>query len=135
MTTISLRYDGSLHVHAEHSQSRTVLNTDAPLDNGGKGESFSPTDLLAAALGSCAFTIMAKKAETMGIDLTGSRADVQKIMAAEPRRVAEVIIDFHMSIAADEKTRIILINTAHACPVAKSLAAELTQTFRFHWQA
>lgn len=129
---IHVRYQGNLHTLATHTASQTQIQTDAPVDNGGKGESFSPTDLLATALAGCCFTIMAKKAEQMGIPFGGS-ADVQKNMAAEPRRVAEIIIDFHLEHDYDAKTRAILEATAHACPVSKSLSADLTQTLRFHY--
>lgn len=131
--TISLQYRGQLHVDATHLASNTTLNTDAPTDNGGKGESFSPTDLLATALASCAITIMAKKAESMNLALGEVRAEVQKIMAESPRRVASVVIDFYFPGDYDAKTRQILEKTAHACPVAQSVSTELKQDFRFHF--
>ena len=129
---IQVSYQGELHTLATHKASNTQITTDAPVDNGGKGACFSPTDLLATALASCCFTMMAKKAEQMGVPFAGT-ADVQKIMTAEPRRVAEIIIDFHLEHAHDEKTRSILQATAHACPVGRSLAAELKQILRFHY--
>lgn len=131
---IQVEYQGALHTFATHQASGSTLETDAPVDNGGKGERFSPTDLLATALASCAITIMAKKAEQMGIDFA-VRADVEKIMAAEPRRVGEIRLNLHFAHAYDAKTRAILEATAHACPVAKSLSAELVQTLRFHYPA
>lgn len=129
---IHITYQGSLHNLAIHNASGSRIETDAPADNGGKGERFSPTDLLATALATCCFTMMGKKAEQMGIPFAGS-ADLQKIMAATPRRVAEIVIDFRLEHAYDDKTRAILEATAHACPVGQSLAAELKQTLRFHY--
>lgn len=129
-----LEYQGNLHVAAKHLQSNTTLATDAPTDNGGKGESFSPTDLLATALGACAITIMAKKAESMNLEFRDTRAEVEKVMSADPRRVAEVNIHFYLSSEFDERTRKILENTAYTCPVAQSIAAELKQNFVFHYE-
>lgn len=132
-TKMHLEYQGDLHVLATHLQSGTTITTDAPIDNGGKGASFSPTDLLATALGTCVLTMMSKKADSMNIDFRGSRAEVEKVMAMEPRRVGAVNIHLHLSASLDTRSRTILENTAHTCPVAKSLAAELHQNFIFHY--
>lgn len=129
----TIRYTGQLHNELTHLPSGNIISTDAPTDNNGKGEAFSPTDLLASSLAACALTIMGIKAESMGLDLTGSRAEVTKEMAINPRRVAKVTIDFHLSSSLDEKSRILLEASAYTCPVAKSLHTDLKQEFRFHY--
>lgn len=131
--TATVRYTGSLRNELIHLQSGSIISTDAPVDNQGKGEAFSPTDLLAASLASCALTIMGIKAQEMNIDLAGSHAEVQKEMAKEPRRVAKVTVDFYLSGGLDDEIRRILEAAAYACPVAKSLHAGLVQEFRFHY--
>ena len=135
MTTSTVHYTGGLHCELTHLQSGSRIATDAPVDNNGKGEAFSPTDLLATSLAACALTIMAMKAEGMGIPFTGARAEVLKEMAANPRRVAKVKIDFYLNLPQDESLRSLLEATAHACPVAKSLSAELEQEFVFHYSS
>ncbi|MFZ7223997.1 OsmC family protein [Avibacterium avium] len=130
----TIRYTGNLHNDLTHLQSGNTISTDAPVDNNGKGEAFSPTDLLAASLGACAMTIMGIQANKLGLDLTGTRIEVQKEMALNPRRVARVILDFYLSKALDDNARLILENAAHTCPVAKSLSADLVQEFRFHYE-
>ncbi|MCW9716418.1 OsmC family protein [Avibacterium sp. 21-594] len=130
----TIRYTGNLHNDLTHLQSGNTISTDAPVDNNGKGEAFSPTDLLAASLGACAMTIMGIQANKLGLDLTGTRIEVQKEMALNPRRVARIILDFYLSKALDDNARSILENAAHTCPVAKSLSADLVQEFRFHYE-
>lgn len=130
----TIRYTGNLHNDLTHLQSGNTISTDAPVDNNGKGEAFSPTDLLAASLGACAMTIMGIQANKLGLDLTGARIEVQKEMALNPRRVARVTLDFYLSKALDDNARSILENAAHTCPVAKSLSADLVQEFRFHYE-
>ncbi|MFZ7187623.1 OsmC family protein [Avibacterium avium] len=130
----TIRYTGNLHNDLTHLQSGNTISTDAPVDNNGKGEAFSPTDLLAASLGACAMTIMGIQANKLGLDLTGTRIEVQKEMALNPRRVARVILDFYLSKALDDNARSILENAAHTCPVTKSLSADLVQEFRFHYE-
>ena len=94
--TSSILYEGQLRCNAKHNQSGTIIETDAPTDNRGKGERFSPTDLLCVSLGTCVITTMGMRAGDMGIDLNGTRLSVQKHMLADPRRVGkvEVILDF-----------------------------------------
>lgn len=138
MPTIHTIYTGGLRTVATHLQSGNTLMTDAPLDNQGKGENFSPSDLLAASLGSCMLSIMGIAARTHGFEerLHGTEIDITKIMAAEPRRVAEVIVEFHFpSGDFNEKERKILEHAAHTCPVAKSLSADLKQTVVFNFPA
>ena len=133
MTTSIVQYTGDLHCELTHLQSGSRIATDAPTDNNGKGEAFSPTDLLATSLAACALTIMAMKADGMGIALTGARAEVSKEMAANPRRVARVKVDFYLSVPEDEALRQLLEATARACPVAQSLGKDLVQEFVFHY--
>lgn len=130
--TIKTTYTGELHTEATHLASGAIIATDAPTDNQGKGEAFSPTDLLSASLASCMMTIMGIAARTHGLSIDGMTAQITKIMAAEPRRVGEIVIKFTMpAINYSEKERRILENAAHTCPVAKSLHPDLTQTIQF----
>ena len=128
----TVRYTRNLHNEFTHLQSGDTISTDAPTDNNGKGEAFSPTDLLATSLAACALTIMGMKADDLGVDLAGARAEVAKEMAANPRRVAKVTVDFYLSATLDERSRAVLEAAAHTCPVAKSLSADLVQEFVFH---
>lgn len=130
----TVRYTGDLHNDLTHLQSGNTIATDAPLDNNGKGEAFSPTDLLATSLGACAMTIMGMKAADLGVELAGARVEIGKEMAANPRRVAKVSADFYLSANLDERSRAVLEAAAHTCPVAKSLSADLVQEFRFHYE-
>lgn len=130
----TVSYTGQLHNDLTHLQSGNIISTDAPTDNNGKGEAFSPTDLLASSLAACALTIMGMKADDLGIDLKGTRAEVNKEMAANPRRVAKVRVDFYLNANLDERSRTLLEATAHTCPVAKSLSADLVQELVFHYQ-
>lgn len=132
MVTMRTTYTGDLRCTATHP-SGTTVSTDAPKDNQGKGESFSPTDLVATALMNCACTIMAIVARNEGIDLTGMTAEVSKGMAADPRRIAAAPIDITIPIALTDEQKTKLENAAHACPVAKSLHPDLDQTMRFHY--
>ena len=132
--TIKSRYLGELRTQSHHLQSGTQLITDAPTDNRGKGGSFSPTDLLATSLGSCIMTIMGIKAMDHHIDLEGTELEITKIMASDPRRVAEVVIDFFFpqkSYTDAEKT--LIESVAGISPVPLSLSLDLKQTIRFHW--
>lgn len=132
MPTIKTKYQGELRTHSTHLQSGNTLITDAPTDNNGKGEAFSPTDTVAAALSSCMMTIMGIIAEREGIDLTGLHSDVTKIMASDPRRIAEIKIDFTwhnppITEAQGDKLK----RAALKCPVALSLHPDLKQTIHF----
>lgn len=130
----TVRYTGNLHNDLTHLQSGSVISTDAPTDNNGRGEAFSPTDLLASSLAACALTIMGMKAADLGADLAGARAEVAKEMAANPRRVAKVAVDFYLGKDLDERSRKLLEAAARACPVAQSLSADLVQELRFHYE-
>jgi uncharacterized OsmC-like protein len=134
MATIKTLYLGELRTENEHLQSGNKLITDAPTDNRGRGEFFSPTDLLATALGSCILTIMGIKARDNGIDITGTEVNVTKVMAADPRRVAEVVMDFHFPKKnyTEEEKRLVE-SVAGTSPVPLSLHPDLKQTIRFFW--
>lgn len=133
MTTSTVTYEGNLRTSAIHLQSNNQIITDAPTDNHGRGEAFSPTDLLATSLASCMLTVMGIKAENMGLDLTGTLANVNKIMATEPRRVAQIDVQVKVKGVSEEKDQIILKNTALACPVAKSLHPDLLQNIQIEF--
>lgn len=134
MATVETVYIGELRTQATHVRSGNQLITDAPLDNQGKGEAFSPTDLLATALGSCMLTVMGIAAEKYDADLTGTTCSITKIMAENPRRVAEVQITFNFPKGGfSDKVKTILERAAHTCPVSKSLHPDLIETLVFNW--
>lgn len=119
---IDVTYDGDLHCTAIHGPSGDRFPTDAPVDNRGKGEHFSPTDLLAASIGTCALTVMGIAARDKGIDMSGARAEVVKEMGAEPRRhIAHLDVRITLPARLDERERAILEKAAHGCPVHASL--------------
>jgi uncharacterized OsmC-like protein len=135
MATVHTIYTGDLRTTAKHLQSGNTIITDAPTDNQGKGEAFSPTDLLATSLGSCMLTIMGIAARTAGFSIDGTTIDITKIMASEPRRVAEVVCEFNFpDTEYTEKQKKILQKAADTCPVAKSLHPELKQTIKFNFK-
>lgn len=135
--TSSVVYEGNLRTVATHVKSGTQIETDAPVDNQGKGERFSPSDLVAAALGSCMLTIMGMKARDLDIDLSNVKIDVEKIMKADPRRIGGVNLTFHFpeGFTADEKQRVILERAAHTCPVIYSINPEIIVNVQFKWPA
>lgn len=132
--TSEVIYLGDLRTQSTHLASQASIVSDAPIDNNGKGEAFSPTDYVANALASCMLTIMGIKAQELNIDISQSRAEVTKIMQAEPRKIGEVQVKIFMSISADKKTQTILENVARACPVAKSLHPDIQQKITFIWK-
>ncbi|MGP5182095.1 OsmC family protein [Psychrobacter cibarius] len=132
MTTSKVTYQGNLRTTAIHLQSSNEIITDAPIDNQGKGEAFSPTDLLATSLASCMLTIIGIKARDMDIDIAGTTAEVTKIMAADPRRVSEVHVAITFNKQLDDKTQKIFYNTALTCPVAKSIHPDIIQKVTIH---
>lgn len=132
--TAKLEYTGELHCHCVHLQSGTSMETDAPTDNRGKGERFSPTDLLCVSLGTCMITTMAMKASDMGIELKGTMLDVTKKMLSDPRRVGSVDITLHIpALNLEEKDRIILERTGDNCPVMKSIHPDLQVKVEYLW--
>ena len=131
--TSKVIYKGALRTEATHIRSGNTIITDAPTDNKGKGEAFSPTDLVVTALASCMLTIMGIKADEMNINIKGTSAEVKKIMTAGPRRIAQVIIVINIPISADEKTKNILEKAALTCPVDKSLSDSMIRDVKFIW--
>jgi uncharacterized OsmC-like protein len=134
MPTSKITYLGDLRTSSIHLQSGTEILSDAPVDNHGKGEAFSPTDLLANSLGSCMMTIMAIKATDLGIELKNSTVEVTKIMQAEPRKIARLEVIMNMAIATSEKNRIILERTAMNCPVLLSLNPDIEKVVTINWK-
>lgn len=134
MATSIVRYLGELRSSSMHMQSGTEIITDAPLDNHGKGEAFSPTDMVANSLATCMITIMAIKAQDMDVELKGTTAEVTKVMAQEPRRISEIHIHFEMNHAADDKTKTILERVAMQCPVHYSLHPDIKKEITFNWK-
>ena len=132
--TSRINYLGDLRTTSVHLQSGTEILSDAPTDNYGKGEAFSPTDLVANALGSCMISIMAIKSKDLNVDLVGSTIEITKVMQAEPRKIAKIIVVLNMPIAVDEKTRIILERAAMNCPVLLSLNADIEKDVTFNWK-
>jgi len=124
-------YKGDLRTEASHLQSGETIITDAPVDNEGKGEAFSPTDLLATALASCMLTIMGIVAKRDGIDMEGATAEVEKIMASNPRRIGEIRLKINFVHPITDKDQVKLERAAHTCPVSGSLHTELTETIEF----
>lgn len=137
MATIQTFYIDELRTEATHVYSGTKLITDAPIDNQGKAESFSPTDLLAASLGSCMITIVGIAARTHGFELKlrGTKMDITKIMKSDPRRVGEIQVEMTFPEGSDftEKEKKIIEHTSRTCPVALSLHPDLVQTWTFNW--
>lgn len=137
MATIETNYLGDLRTEAKHVQSQTKIITDAPLDNQGKGEAFSPTDLLASSLTSCMLTIMGISARTHHINLEGVRADTTKIMQSNPRKIAEIHVQFYFpreSTYTDQEKRM-LQKAAETCPVYLSLHPDIKKLIVFNWSS
>ena len=134
MVKIDLKYQGELRVEARHQPSGTRLHTDAPVDNQGKGESFSPTDLVATGLGSCMATIMGIVSRKHAIDLTGMEIHVEKIMSQDlPRRIAALEVHFAIPTKPEADKIKILEDAAHTCPVAFSIHPDIKVETRFRW--
>ncbi len=134
MNTSEVIYKGNLRTTAIHLKSGQQIITDAPVDNNGKGEAFSPTDLLATSLGSCMLTVMGIVANRHNINLDGTKVEILKVMADNPRRVSEVHVDMHFpKNNYSDKDKQLLENTALTCPVAKSLHPDIKQKTRFHF--
>ncbi|MCC6723490.1 MAG: OsmC family protein [Saprospiraceae bacterium] len=132
--TSNIVYNGDLRTTCTHLASGTQIVTDAPVDNQGRGEAFAPTDLVATARGACMMTIMGIKARDLDLDLTGTRIEVNKVMAANPRRIARVELTFHMAANHfTDKEKALLEAAALACPVCKSLDVACEQDVKFVW--
>ena len=132
--TSKVTYLGDLRTECTHLQSGSSFITDAPVDNNGKGEAFSPTDTVATGLASCMMTMMGIKAREMGVDMKGTTASVNKIMAADPRRISRIEVTLVFPFDTDEKTRKILEHTANTCPVFYSLHPDVEKVIVFNWK-
>jgi putative redox protein len=133
--TSKIFYNGQLRTTATHLYSGSIIETDAPLDNQGLAERFSPTDLIATALGSCMLTIMGIKARDMGLNIDGASCETEKIMTDSPRRIGGINIEFIFPHSENftEKDKTILKNAAHTCPVHKSLHPDMVINIGFNW--
>ncbi|MEO6348896.1 MAG: OsmC family protein [Aquaticitalea sp.] len=132
--TSKVTYLGDLRTECTHVQSGNTFITDAPVDNNGKGEAFSPTDVVATGLATCMITVMGIKARDLGVDMKGTTASVTKIMAADPRRISGIQVILNFPFSADQKTRTILERTANTCPVHYSLHPNIKKEITFNWQ-
>jgi uncharacterized OsmC-like protein len=133
--TSTVTYDGNLRTVARHLRSGTTIETDAPVDNNGKGDRFSPSDLVATALGSCMLTIMGMRASEMNVDLKGTNIEVEKIMKQDPRRIGGLNLTFHFpqALELNERQQKILQKAAETCPVAFSINADIELNVNFNW--
>ena len=133
--TAQVIYKGTLRCQAEHLQSGSFIETDAPTDNHGKGERFSPTDLLCVSLATCVVTTMGIKADDMKIDLSETTVEVTKYMLPDPRRVAKIEVTLNMpsSLQIEEKDRVILERIGNNCPVTKSLHPNMEVDIKYNW--
>ncbi|MFN2475408.1 MAG: OsmC family protein [Chthoniobacterales bacterium] len=135
MVNISIGYTGELHCVATHEPSQSELATDAPVDNNGKGEAFSPTDLVATALGTCMATIMGIAAQRHGVELNGTRVLISKEMSKDmPRRIARLTSEIHVPLPEDHPQRELLEKAALGCPVHQSLHPEIEKPVKFVWE-
>jgi putative redox protein len=134
MVPIQIEYQGDLHCRAVHGPSGTELSTDAPKDNQGKGESFSPTDLVATAMGTCILTTMGILARTLNLDIAGATATVEKEMTAtQPRMIKSLSTKIHMPPSFSQDDRLKLERAAHTCPVHRSLHPDVEKPIEFIW--
>ncbi|MBB6682691.1 OsmC family protein [Aequorivita sp. 609] len=133
MSTSKVTYLGNLRTENEHLQSKSTYITDAPTDNNGKGEAFSPTDTVATGLANCMITVMGIKARDMNVNMDGTTAMVTKTMAANPRRISKIEIVLNFPAGIDEKSRKILENTGRTCPVIQSLHPDIEKVIEFKW--
>ena len=135
MMTSTVIYEGELRTVALHNSSGTTIETDAPVDNQGKGERFSPSDLVATAFGSCMLTIMGQKARDLKIDLKGTRIEIQKTMKPDPRRISGISLTFHLpaNLHLSEKQITILQRAAETCPVIKSIHPDIEVETNYNW--
>ena len=135
MVKVDVTYTGDLHCDAEHGPSQSKISTDAPADNKGKGDAFSPTDLVATALATCMSTTMGIKAQEIGVDLRGMSVSVQKEMSKDaPRRIVGLPSKVHIPLQPDSPHREVLEQTALNCRVHKSLPPEIRRPTKFFWE-
>ena len=135
--TSTVIYEGELRTVARHLSSGSRIETDAPVDNQGKGEKFSPTDLVATALGSCMLTIMGMKALDLKLDLKNTRIEIQKLMKTDPRRIGGIQLTFHFpdSLLVTEKQRLLLERAGNTCPVKYSIHPDIEVQVGYNWSA
>ena len=133
MSTSKVVYSGNLRTKNTHLKSGGQYITDAPIDNNGKGEAFSPTDTVATGLANCMLTVMGIKADQMEVVLDGSYANVTKVMEANPRRISKITVDLFLPENTTAKTRTILEHTANTCPVIYSLHPDINKQISFNW--
>lgn len=133
MSTSRVTYLGGLRTENTHLKSGGAYLTDAPVDNWGKGEGFSPTDTVATGLANCMLTVMGIKANDMQVNMDGSYAEVTKVMSSDPRRISEIHVEMHLPAALDQKSRTILTRTANSCPVHYSLHPDINKQVKLHW--
>lgn len=135
MTTVETKYLGNLRTEAKHIQSQTKIITDAPIDNQGKGEAFSPTDLLATSLTSCMLTIMAISARAHDITLEGVRAETTKVMQSNPRKISEIHVQIYFpdDVSYTDHEKRLLQKAAETCPVHLSLHPDIKKLIVFNW--
>lgn len=131
--TSKVTYTGELRTTCQHVRSGNEFITDAPVDNNGLGEAFSPTDTVATGLASCMLTVMGIKARTIEVDLSGSTANVTKHMASEPRRISKIEVNFELPVSVSDKNKAILERTANTCPVHYSLHPDIEKVITFNW--
>ena len=134
MSTSKVTYLGNLRTENEHLKSGNKYITDAPTDNQGKGEAFSPTDTVATGLANCMITVMGIKAREMNVNMDGTTAMVTKSMAANPRRISKIEVTLHFPSGIDERSRKILENTGRTCPVMQSLHPDVEKVITFNWE-
>jgi len=132
--TSKVTYTGALRTTCEHLSSGNQFITDAPVDNNGLGQAFSPTDTVATALASCMLTVMGIKANTLPENIEGAYADVTKHMASDPRRIVKINVELYMPENVSDKHRKILEHTARTCPVLYSIHEQIEKVITFHWQ-
>lgn len=134
MATVKAKYLGGLRVECEHVQSGTKIITDAPVDNHGRGEAFSPTDLCCTSLAACMMTIMGIYAQGAGLDIDGTEIEITKKMIPDPRRIGEIEVVFNMPAKNyTDKDKKVLERAAHTCPVHFSLSEQMVKNIVFNW--
>ncbi len=132
--TSNVTYLGELRCSSKHLKSGSEYQTDAPVDNNGKGEAFSPTDTVATGLASCMLTVMGIKANEIDVNIDGSTAAVVKIMATNPRRISQIDVELSMTGGCDKRVQLILERVALTCPVYNSLHPDIVKNITFRWE-
>jgi len=133
MSDISISYKGELRTLITHNTTGELIQTDAPIDNNGKGRKFSPTDLFVSSLGSCMLTIMGITANSHGFSIDGSSIDIKKIMGKSPRRIKEINININITGRLSDKERELVIRAAKHCPVSKSINPDIDEKISFNF--